>query len=115
MPGGEYQRGHWLTLLEPVAATARTIARHDAAGHAGVIGTRRTTHHAAWSELVASGAQLVKERVVDDGNLVTSAGVTSGLDLALWLIERECRSEFAPLVDERMEYAWVQPTTSSPT
>lgn len=39
--------------------------------------------------LDATGVHAVSARVVDDGDLVTGAGVTSGLDLGLYLLERE--------------------------
>lgn len=51
-----------------------------------------------------TGATLVKDRVVDDGDLVTSGGVTSGIDLALWLVEREFGHDLAKRTATRMEY-----------
>jgi len=47
--------------------------------------------------------------VVDDGDLVTSGGVTSGIDLALWLVERELSVELAEHVADRMEYLRARP------
>lgn len=38
--------------------------------------------------VVVTGGEVVPGRVVDDGDLVTAGGVTSGLDLGLWLVER---------------------------
>jgi len=56
---------------------------------AGILKKRpATTHHGAIKDLEASGANVVHARVVDDGNVITAGGVTSGLDLALWLVER---------------------------
>lgn len=52
----------------------------------------------------AAGAEVIKARVVDDGDLITSGGVTSGLDLALWLIERYHNSELAHKVETILEY-----------
>lgn len=53
-------------------------------------GRRAITHHEAIDELAAAGAEVVAgARFVDDGDIVTAAGVTSGIDLALWLVERE--------------------------
>ncbi|HWO69000.1 MAG TPA: DJ-1/PfpI family protein [Umezawaea sp.] len=78
--------------------------------HAGIIGSRRAaTHHTAWDDLQATGATLVKDRVVDDGDLVTSGGVTSGIDLALWLVEREFGRDLAERTAERMEYPRAVP------
>jgi cyclohexyl-isocyanide hydratase len=53
-------------------------------GAAGVLrGRQATTHWAAWNLLPYYGAVPVRSRVVVDGNLVTAAGVTAGLDGAL--------------------------------
>jgi cyclohexyl-isocyanide hydratase len=53
-------------------------------GAAGVLrGRQATTHWAAWDLLPYYGAIPVRSRVVVDGNLVTAAGVTAGLDAAL--------------------------------
>ena len=56
------------------------------------------THHGAVDDLRASGAQVVEARVVDDGDLVTAGGVTSGIDLALWLVERHFGAALAEAV-----------------
>ncbi|MFC9970491.1 DJ-1/PfpI family protein [Spirillospora sp. NPDC127200] len=63
-----------------------------------------TTHHAAKDDLRARGGRVVDGRVVDDGDLVTSGGVTSGLDLALWLVERLYGHESALLAEKVLEY-----------
>jgi transcriptional regulator GlxA family with amidase domain len=67
-------------------------------------GRPAVTHHAAIEELRESGAEVVLERVVDDGDLVTAGGVTSGLDLAFWLVEREFGRSLADLIAREMEY-----------
>ena len=67
-------------------------------------GRPATTHHVALSALADEGAVVVRERVVDDGDLVTSGGVTAGLDMALWLVERQWGAELADRVAREMEY-----------
>jgi transcriptional regulator GlxA family with amidase domain len=62
------------------------------------------THHGAVDGLRASGAQVVEARVVDDGDLVTAGGVTSGIDLALWLVERTFGAELAEAVAAEIEH-----------
>jgi len=53
-------------------------------GAAGVLkGRRATTHWAAWDLLHYYGAIPTKERVVVDGNYISTAGVTAGLDGSL--------------------------------
>ena len=111
---GEVQRGELLTALAAASAQTRITASVCTGtmllAHAGLIGNRRAvTHHTAWEELSATGAQLVPERVVDDGDLVTAGGVTSGSDLALWLVQRELGEALAQQVADRMEYARFVP------
>jgi transcriptional regulator GlxA family with amidase domain len=48
------------------------------------------------------GAEVVPVRVVDGGEVVTSGGLTSGVDLALWLVERFASTELARSVAERL-------------
>jgi transcriptional regulator GlxA family with amidase domain len=67
-------------------------------------GRPATTHHAAIEDLRATGARIVDARVVDDGDLLTAGGVTSGLDLALWLVEREAGPALAQRVAEDLEH-----------
>jgi putative intracellular protease/amidase len=63
-------------------------------------GRHATTHHQGMDMLDATGAHAVRARVVDDGDLVTGAGVTSGLDLGLYLLEREVGPRVAHAVEE---------------
>jgi transcriptional regulator GlxA family with amidase domain len=62
------------------------------------------THHGALDDLRAAGAQVVEARVVDDGDLVTAGGVTSGIDMALWLVERHFGAELADTVAAEIEH-----------
>lgn len=63
-----------------------------------------TTHHLALAALGEAGGKLVEARVVDDGDLVTSGGVTSGIDMALWLVEREFGPAAAEAIARRIEH-----------
>jgi len=51
----------------------------------------------------------VRDRVVDDGELITAGGVTSGIDLALWIVERFGSLRLANGVAEQMEYSRARP------
>jgi transcriptional regulator GlxA family with amidase domain len=112
---GEVQRGDWLSVLAaardvtPLMASVCTGAMLLA--HAGVLaGRRASTHASAREDLAALGVTVLTDRVVDDGDVVTSGGVTSGIDLALWLLEREFGGELADSVTTAMEYPRVRPT-----
>jgi transcriptional regulator GlxA family with amidase domain len=67
-------------------------------------GRHATTHHLGMDMLDATGARAVSARVVDDGDLVTGAGVTSGLDLGLYLLERGTGPRIAHAVEELFAY-----------
>jgi putative intracellular protease/amidase len=68
---------------------------------AGLIeGRPATTHHLGLDALEATGTIAIDARVVDDGDLVTGAGVTSGLDLGLYLLERELGPRIAHAVEK---------------
>ncbi|AEH35765.1 DJ-1/PfpI family protein [Halopiger xanaduensis] len=67
-------------------------------------GRPATTHQVAAEDLEASAANVVDERVVDDGDVLTAGGVTSGIDLALWLVEREFGEDIAAAVTEELEH-----------
>lgn len=72
---------------------------------AGLLKNRAaTTHHGALKDLEAAGAQIVRARVVDDGNIITAGGITSGLDLTLWLVERFLGPQTAQKLEESLEY-----------
>lgn len=67
-------------------------------------GRYATTHHMGLDMLDATGVHAVSARVVDDGDLITGAGVTSGLDLGLYLLERMVGPQIAHAVEELFAY-----------
>jgi putative intracellular protease/amidase len=68
-------------------------------------GKRATSHWAALPMLKTLGAIAVgDERVVHQGRIVTSAGVSAGIDLALWLAGRIGGDERAKVIQLSMEY-----------
>ncbi|MNX95631.1 Isonitrile hydratase [compost metagenome] len=72
---------------------------------AGLIeGRHAVTHHMGVDLLGATGAIPVDARIVDDGDLITAGGVTSGLDLGLYLLEREFGPRIARAVEKLFEY-----------
>lgn len=63
-----------------------------------------TTHAGALADLRDTKADVVDARVVDDGDVLTAGGVTSGIDLALHLTEREYGASIATAVATNLEY-----------
>jgi transcriptional regulator GlxA family with amidase domain len=67
-------------------------------------GCRAVTPAGALDDLRDTAAEVVDARVVDDGDVLTAGGVTSGLDLAFYLVDREFGPAVAQAVREEMEY-----------
>ncbi len=74
-------------------------------GAAGLLaGKRATTHWVSKPMLEAFGAQPVDERIVDDGAVVTAAGVSAGIDMALWLAAELAGQAAAEAIQLQIEY-----------
>lgn len=72
---------------------------------AGLLEGRTAVTHALGNDLLeATGVQVVRARIVDDGDLVSAGGVTSGLDLGLHLLEREYGPRIAHAVEQLFEF-----------
>ncbi|QZP38085.1 DJ-1/PfpI family protein [Halobaculum magnesiiphilum] len=105
----EYERG---AIPEVVAAhhdAGATVASVCTGGmllsKAGVFdGRPAVTHASALEDLRDTDADVREERVVDDGDVLSAGGVTSGIDLALHIVEREAGAEIAESVATTMEY-----------
>lgn len=87
--------------LEDLRETAAEVveARDDDGGSTGalrVVDSEERGSSGRTSEAVP--------RVVDDGDVLTAGGVTSGIDLALWILERECDRKLAERVATTLEY-----------
>ncbi|MGV9306838.1 DJ-1/PfpI family protein [Nonomuraea sp. NPDC004354] len=74
-------------------------------GAAGLLrGTKATTHWAILDMLAQYGAEPVSERVVTQGKIVTAAGVSAGIDMALTLLAGAIDVETAQAVQLAIEY-----------
>ena len=67
-------------------------------------GTRATSHWLAMDALAALGAEPTSERVVFEGKIVTGAGVSAGIDMALMLAARIAGREVAEAIQLMIEY-----------
>jgi transcriptional regulator GlxA family with amidase domain len=122
VPGGSWnsrgERGAWAEAQRG-EVPARIAAAHGRGARiasvctgamlvsaAGILdGRRATTHHGAIEELRATAARVVDgARVVDDGDILSAAGVTSGIDLALHIVEQEVGADIAARVADEIEY-----------
>jgi cyclohexyl-isocyanide hydratase len=82
-------------------------------GAAGLLkGKRATSHWAAIDHLKPLGAIPVSERVVTDGNIITGAGVASGIDFALAVAAVLEGEEVARQIQLQIEYDPAPPFNS---
>ena len=92
-------------MADPEVTVATVCGGSLALAMAGLLdGRHANTHHLGVDVLEATGAIPVNARVVDDGDLVTAAGVTSGLDLALYLLDRSFGPRIALAVEQLFAY-----------
>jgi cyclohexyl-isocyanide hydratase len=111
--------GHGVTEALADEATIDFIARQAAGatwvtsvctgafllGRAGLLAGKRATTHWGYTQLLPLvGATYEHARIVEDGTVVTSGGVTSGLDFALTLIARIRGDAVAQAIQLAIEY-----------
>jgi transcriptional regulator GlxA family with amidase domain len=91
--------------FEAGAAVAAVCTGGMLLAEAGLLdGRPAVTHAGALDDLRATDADVVDARVVDDGDVLTAGGITSGLDLALHLVRRYCGADVSDGVARELEY-----------
>jgi transcriptional regulator GlxA family with amidase domain len=92
-------------MANPDVTVATVCGGSLALAMAGLLeGRHAVTHHLGMDVLDATGVNVVHARVVDDGDLVTAGGVTSGLDLALHLLARSYGPRVSLAVESLLAY-----------
>lgn len=72
---------------------------------AGILkGKKCTTHWKRMAQLRSYDVHPVQERYVHDGKIITSAGVSAGIDMALYLVSKIVNDEVARLIQLGIEY-----------
>jgi transcriptional regulator GlxA family with amidase domain len=117
VPGGQGTRREvdnpalvdWIRAVAPRCTWVTSVCTGAFMLHAaGLLRERRTTTH--WASLDrlrdADGSHEVLERVryVRDGNVVTAAGISAGIDMALWIVGQLYGIEHARVTQYAMEY-----------
>lgn len=96
------ERGRQVETLTSVCTGAMLL------GRAGLLdGRRATTHWRSLDWMHDSFPAVTVERalhVVEDGNLLTSAGISAGIDMALRVVARHCGEAVARATARHMEY-----------
>jgi putative intracellular protease/amidase len=96
----------WVRTIHPTTQWTTSVCTGSLVlAAAGVLdGVDAVTHWAAMHELAALGANPVEERVVVRGKIVTAAGVSAGIDMALTLAARIAGEDVAKAIQLGIEY-----------
>ena len=100
---------HWIQAIAPTCEWVTSVCTGSfILAKAGLTKDKKiSTYWAAFDEFKALGLEgnLIPDvRYVRDGNVVTSAGVSAGIDMALWLTGQMFDPAFARAVQRGMQY-----------
>ncbi|NOU92089.1 DJ-1/PfpI family protein [Paenibacillus sp. LMG 31456] len=99
----------WLQTAQDVKYKVSVCTGALLLGAAGFLSEKRaTTNPSAYELLVPYCSEVVKERVVRDGNVFTGGGVSTSIDLGLYVVESLTNAEIANKVKQVMDYPYYQ-------
>ena len=97
----------WLQTAVAIPLKASVCTGSLLLGAAGFLrGKRATTHPNAYPELARYCREVVDQRIVDEGDIITARGVSSSLDLGLFLVERLAGKRVRQLIARQMDYPY---------
>ncbi len=97
----------WLKTAQPVPLKVSVCTGALLLGAAGFLrGRRVTTHPSAYKELEPYCETVVHNRVVDEGDIITGGGVSSSIDLGLYLVQRLAGSDARARIATQMDYPY---------
>lgn len=104
----------WIRQIHSTTAWTTSVCTGSLIlGAAGILsGVRATTHWAVMERLKTWGAIPTEHRVVEDGNIITAAGVSAGLDMALVLTAKLAGQRVAETLQLGLEYDPAPPFDS---
>ena len=127
VPGGfgtlsQFSNAPLIGWLQTRAATAEMVlsvcSGSAILAKAGLLDGRRATSNKRWFHIAVSQGPKVEwvreARWVDDGDRVTSSGVSAGIDMALHVVERLYDTKTAENLADQTEYQWHRDATKDP-
>lgn len=103
----------WLQTAESYEYVTSVCTGSLLLGAAGFLDGRRATTHPEAFEILAEYAEVVDERVVQDGNVITARGVTSAIDFGLYVVEVLSDTETRQAIGRQMDYPYGENLFSS--
>ena len=95
----------WLRTAAPCKFKVSVCTGALLLGAAGFLkGKTATTHRTAFNDLQPFCASVVDRRIVDEGSVITARGVTSSIDLGLYLCEKLAGREARERIRQQMDY-----------
>ena len=108
---------HWIATTSAKAKlTASVCTGSSLLAQAGLLdGKHATTHWSDIDDMKSMFPTVEKDvRWVDQGTLITSAGISAGIDMALHLISRLESETLALATAKQMDYRWIRDSADSP-
>jgi transcriptional regulator GlxA family with amidase domain len=98
----------WLRTAAPCRFKVSVCTGSLLLGAAGFLqGRTATTHRSAFKALQGFCSSVVDHRIVDEGEVITARGVTSSIDLGLYLCEKLADREIQERIRRQMDYEHV--------
>jgi transcriptional regulator GlxA family with amidase domain len=95
----------WITVHTDTTVVAAVCGGSLLLGAAGMLRTKRaTTHPQLMSVLQHFAREVVPDRIVDEGMIITAGGVTASIDLGLYLCEKIAGREVREKIQKQMDY-----------
>jgi imidazoleglycerol-phosphate dehydratase len=100
----------WFKTMAAVPLKASVCTGSLLLGAAGYLKDKRaTTHHQQYELLRPYCREVLPDRIVDEGGVITAGGVTSALELGLYLCEKFAGSDAEKKIRRQMDYPFPPP------
>ncbi len=98
---------NWIKTAESCPLKVSVCSGALILGAAGFLkGKKATTHRSAFHLLQPYCLEVIDSRIVDEGDVITARGVTSGIDLGLYLCDKLVNSAAKQQIQQVMDYPY---------
>jgi len=114
LPGGFATRGlrneddfiGWLRTAGPCEYKTSVCTGSLLLGAAGFLDGRKATTHPSATDILSEYATVVDKRVIQDKDIITGRGVSSAIDLGLYIVEVLSSTDTRAAIAEQMDYPY---------
>lgn len=98
---------HWIRAVGQDTTIAAVCGGVLLLGAAGLLkGRKATTHPAMQPVLIHFASEVLTDRIVADGKIITAGGVTAAIDLGLYIAERIAGRQTREVIQKQMDYPY---------